>query len=89
MRPRRTHDSNCVFSLEGGTEDNDLWLRKVRDQDGGIVLCSCWVPTDDERAQIAAGANVELIVWGEGHPPVAMRVVTYPLGAPPPEKDDG
>lgn len=83
MRPRRTHDSNSVFSLPGGTEDNDLWLRKVRDSDGDIILCSCWVPTEAERKALAAGHNVELIVWGEAHPPVAMRVVSYPIGAPP------
>jgi hypothetical protein len=41
------------------------------------------VPTEAEREAIAAGHNVELIVWGEAHPPVAMRVVSYPIGAPP------
>jgi hypothetical protein len=68
--------------LPGGNEDNDLWLERTTDSDGDPVLSSCWTPTDDERLQIAAGANVELVVWGTGHPPVLMRVVTYPLGAP-------
>jgi hypothetical protein len=81
MRPRRTPNSNCVFRLEGGTEDNDLWLQRASDAAGDPVLCSCWVPTDEERRQISAGANVELVLWGDGHPPVLMRVVTYPLGA--------
>lgn len=83
MRPRRTHLSNRVFRLEGGNEDNDLWLH--RDNAGETLLRSCWVPTDDERREIAAGANLELIVWGEDHPPVAIGVVNYPLGAPPRE----
>lgn len=72
MKPRRTPSSNTVFSLPGGTEDNDLWVR--RDVLAGEpVICSVWVPTDEERAAIAGGANIELIVWGEGTPPVALR----------------
>jgi hypothetical protein len=83
MRPRRTHNSNCVFTLPEGNEDNDLWLQRANDADGSTILCSTWVPTPAERARIGDGANVELIVWGDAHPPVAMRVVTYPLGAAP------
>jgi hypothetical protein len=63
MRGRRTHLSNKVYSLPGGTEDNDLWI-----YDDGEHLRSCWVPSDEERAAIAAGENIELIVWGRGHP---------------------
>jgi hypothetical protein len=82
VKPRRTHYSNQVFRLMGGTEDNDLWL--MRDEQGGTpLLRSCWVPTDEERTAIAEGSNIELIVWGGGHPPVAMGVVSYPLGAAP------
>lgn len=84
MKARRTHLSNCVFALPGGNEDNDLWL--TREEAGeDVYLRSTWVPTDEERKAIADGANVELIVWGAQHPPVAMGVVTYPLGAPPRE----
>ena len=36
----------------------------------------------EDLALIAAGANVQLTVWG-GQPPVAMRVVDTPLGKPP------
>lgn len=80
MKPRRTHLSNKVYSLIGGNEDNDLWV-----YDDGEYLRSCWVLTDEERKAIAEGCNIELIVWGQGTPPVAMGVVNYPLGAVPNE----
>jgi hypothetical protein len=83
MKARRTHLSNQVFQLPGGNEDNDLWVYLDQHQDGSPLIRSTWVPTDEERARIAAGENIELIVWGPGHPPVAMGVVKYPLGAPP------
>jgi hypothetical protein len=82
MKPRRTVYSNQVFRLPGGTEDNDLWVMRDQHTDGSPLIRSCWVPDDDERQAIAAGANIELIIWGGGHPPVAMGVVSYPLGAP-------
>ena len=89
MRPRRTWFSNQVFRLLGGNEDNDLWVHRDQAADGSPIIRSCWVPTDDERAAIADGANVELCVWGAGPPPVSMGVVSYPLGAPPPGVMEG
>lgn len=83
MKPRRTHDSNAVFVLDGGTEDNDLWAHKAQAEDGHPVISSTWELTDAERQEIAAGAQVELIVWGEGTPPVLLRVCNHPLGAAP------
>jgi hypothetical protein len=89
MKPRRTVLSDTVFRLAGGTEDNDLWLFCDTDADGAPLLRSCWVPTDEERRAIADGGNVELIVWGAGHPPVAMGVVHYPLGKAPEDGEGG
>lgn len=83
MKPRRTVLSNSVFRLQGGNEDNDLWVRKTTHEDGSSVICSTWVPSDEERAAIAAGANIELVVWGTGTPPVAMHTDDTPLGRPP------
>lgn len=82
MKARRTWVSNKVFRLPGGTEDNDLWLYE-EETDEGTHLRSTWVPTDEERKAIAEGANIELVVWGEGHPPVLIQTCGYPLGAPP------
>lgn len=83
MNPRRTHWSTKVFSLSGGNEDNDLWTHPVEDTRGMPVIGSVWVPSEEERRKIAAGENVELLVWGAGHPPVALRVTDVPLGRAP------
>lgn len=79
MKPRRTHFSNFTFVLDGGTEDNDLWVEATT-SDQGPCLKSVWEPTDEEREKIAKGENVYLVVWGEGHPPVALGVTDEPLG---------
>ncbi len=78
LRPRRTHLSNQVFRLDGGTEDNDLWVYS-----DGETLRSTWVPTDAQRAAIADGANIALTTWGAGMPPVAVTLDRTQLGKPP------
>lgn len=84
MKPRRTPTSNRVFRLPGGTEDNDLWVREDQDEVGAPLICSVWVPTDEERRAIARGDNIELAVWGTGTPPVSLAVTTeQPGGASP------
>lgn len=62
-----------MYRLEGGNEDNDLWVERDR-VDGQPLIVSVWDLTDDERAAIAAGGTIELTVWGTGHPPVALGV---------------
>jgi hypothetical protein len=71
MRPRKTPDSNFVYSLPGGNEDNDLHCYRVRP---GLVL-SEWELTDEEREAIAAGARIELGIYNEPIPPVHLHVV--------------
>lgn len=83
MRPRRTHASNVVFRLAGGNEDNDLWVDRGIDGSGYMTLSSVWVPTDEERARIAAGENIMLTIWGAAQPPVAIGVTDVPLGKAP------
>lgn len=73
MRPRRTESSHRPISLPGGTEDNDLWVRDYQDGGGASVMASIWEPSGAERAQLATGANLELLVWALRHPPVAIR----------------
>ncbi len=55
----------------------------VRDDDsiapGFHTICSVWVPTEEERAKIAAGENIELIVCGVSHPAVALRTTSVPI----------
>jgi hypothetical protein len=74
MQTVPTEHSNRVFELPGGTDENDLWVfETVTEEENAPVICSTWVPSDEERAAIARGDNVELIVWGTSHPPVAVR----------------
>lgn len=79
MRARRFYSANAVFKLVGGNEDNDLWVER-RDDGYGPQIRSVWELTDDERARIVAGANVELITIGDGTPPLMMGVTDEPLG---------
>jgi hypothetical protein len=83
VKPRRTHESQNVLRLPGGNEDNDLWFAVKEAEGGQPVICSTWEPSDEERAAIAAGENVELIVWGGSHPPVSIRTTDVQLGKPP------
>lgn len=90
MRPRRTHASNSVYEMHGGTEDNSLWATVEEDDRldpsdpcfGSPVVRSVWVPSDRERAAIAEGANIELSCYG-AQPPVSMRTTSVALGKPP------
>jgi hypothetical protein len=81
MRPRRTVNTDCVYGLPGGTEDNDLWTYRISTNEGPGVA-SVWVPTDEERAAIAAGENIRLIVFGTMLPPVALDLTDEALGKP-------
>jgi hypothetical protein len=83
MKPIRTPRSDVRYVLSGGTEENDLWAEQAIDGDGSPVIASTWTFTDDERAAITAGANIELIVHGTQHPPVGMLITDAPGGPPP------
>lgn len=52
-----------------------LPVRTFQQQGGMVVRASVWQPTDEERALIAAGGNVELMVFGSNHPPVYVGAV--------------
>jgi hypothetical protein len=70
VRPVVTQQSNAVFKLPGGDVDSDLPVVRATSQHNIPIIISTWVPDTEERAAIAAGANVELIVWGVSQPPV-------------------
>jgi len=74
MNPVRTEFSNANFKLVGGTEENDLPVERTVDLEGNPVIVSMWKLTDEERLNIMYGADVRLVVWGTGHPPVALAV---------------
>jgi hypothetical protein len=80
MKPRRTFLSDVILSLPDGTEDNDLWAQWYPPEDGGPAIGSTWELTSEERQAIVDGANIEVLVFGVQHPPVSLRLSTYPLG---------
>lgn len=92
MRPRRTHNSTHVFTLEGGTEDNDLWAYFIEEpQPGNWVyraLATVWVPTDEERIQIASGSNIRLLMAASRPQPVGMDLTDEPIGKKPESDED-
>lgn len=74
MKPIRTALTNRIFKLEGGTEENDLPVEACEDEAENTILVSTWKLSADERRAIYAGKNIELLVWGTAHPPVAIRL---------------
>jgi hypothetical protein len=83
LRPRRTYLSTRVWHLPGGNEDSDLWAQVDTADDGTPLIRTTWVPSVGQRERIAAGENIELIVWGTGQPPVAVMLTSVPLGKAP------
>jgi len=73
MNPVQTDFNNRVFKLVGGTEDNDLPVQSTT-INGETVSISTWELEEGELEDIIHSKRVELIVWGVGHPPVALRV---------------
>jgi hypothetical protein len=43
------------------------------------VMKSVWVPTPEERAALAAGANIALVIVGVAHPPVQLTLADVKL----------
>lgn len=73
MRPRRLPGYEGVFRLQGGNEDNDLFVKRGT-KDGVPFSDSVWELTENEREIVANGGTVELRVYGVGHPPVSLVV---------------
>lgn len=72
MRPIRTVESNFTF-LGPSPEVADLPGQREQGR-----FYSVWQFTDEERAKIAAGANVELGIYCIPIPPVSLSVVDVP-----------
>jgi len=73
MKPRRTPQTDVVFRLPDGNEDNDLWCRRGS-TDGFPWIESVWDLDDEERQAIAAGGTIELRVYALNTPPVSLAV---------------
>lgn len=76
MKPIRTPRTVTVDVGPIGTNVEPLPTRRERDPHrGAVVVFSVWQPTTEERAAIAAGANVLLGIWQDPIPPVYVGVV--------------
>jgi hypothetical protein len=82
VKPIATPLTDLTFKLDGGTEENDLPVTTYDKDLGGPCFGSTWAPSYEERLAIADGANIELIVWGDGHPPVAIRMADHRESTP-------
>lgn len=69
LRPPAGHDNATAATKIGG-----LPVLLMRDGDGYPQIVSCWKPSREELAQLAAGAVVRLVVWSAAMPPVSLDV---------------
>jgi hypothetical protein len=90
VKARRTHESNVVLQLQDGNEDNDVWATRTTDSEGRSVIVTVWEPDEVERAALANGENIAVIVWlGEDKDktaPMNVSTIDVPLGKAPSEE---
>jgi len=70
LKPIRTPDSNTVYTLPGGNEDNYLYIERTDDGE----LHSVWEMTAAERLLLAGGGRVQLTIIGSLVPPIILSV---------------
>lgn len=75
MRPIRTAETNRTFVGPPGVGDLPVLIGE--DTTGQLAIRSTWDLEPEERAAIAAGANVALTVWVV-QVPVRLEVVDLP-----------
>lgn len=71
MDPINFDKANCTYAKDQ-PEYLPLPVCKVPGKEGEVV--SVWEPTDEERKQIAEGANISLSVWTFGGPLQPQRI---------------
>jgi hypothetical protein len=88
MRAVEFPSANRVYHLKGGTEANDLHVQQGPHAGAdGIVEAgdptyhlaytrTVWTPDELERAELATGRNIELVILGAGGVPPLMLGVT-------------
>jgi hypothetical protein len=74
MESRKTNSCNFIWKLPGGDERNNLHGYHGADDRGNKVCVGVFIPTPEERAQIAAGGNIGVVIWGETVPPMGVIV---------------
>jgi hypothetical protein len=71
MIPVRTRGSNFIYR-GNGHDVEDVWVERPY---SGVAILT-WKPSDEERAAIAAGANIDLVIGTEPIPPTDLHVST-------------
>lgn len=74
MKPIKTSRTNAIFELPGGTEENDLPVERNTDSNGRNIITSTWEFSEADLDNIMETGKIDLLVWGHGHPPVALVV---------------
>lgn len=76
MIPTNFDEQNMVYNKpENWTEDQqclDLPVLSYVDQNAQFHIVSCWQPTEQEKADIAAGKPIWLDIHGDYQPPVCL-----------------
>ena len=78
MIPIAHPTNNITLGAPDGLEDRvaPLHTTSATMDDGMPVILSMWLPSQEERDAIAAGAGVLLSVMGDLCPPVALQACT-------------
>ncbi len=79
MNPIDFPEANRTFTKPPGMSDEEC--QPLRVHDTGEALISRWALDPNERQMVAAGATVELWVFGRGHPVVSVQVGALPESA--------
>lgn len=69
LKPPAGHDNATAATKVGG-----LPVLLMCDGDGYAQIVSCWKPSPEELAQLAAGAVIRLVVMSAAMPPVWVDV---------------
>ncbi len=75
MNPTKIPGANRDFGAPiGWDSDKAGECSTLPVRDDGSILHSAWLPNTEERAALAAGKPVILMIWGRSHPVVAVSV---------------
>jgi hypothetical protein len=76
MKPVTFQGANRLFR---GPEGSDIQPLPAFDEGQGFIV-SCWEPSPEDLAALAAGGRIWLVVLGNKHPPVQLQTV-WPFAA--------
>lgn len=74
MKPTQQATNNGILRAPEGMDVFALPVTRMLFADGTEAVASYWRPNEHERALLAAGAPVRLLVIGVTHPPLQIGV---------------